>query len=72
MIHTKSPNTIEMEKNSTMKLLITGASGNIGTVLCTRLQKNNIPFIGLDITNQDPTNDNFFQLLYFNGPNCIF
>ena len=45
-----------------LKLLITGASGNIGTVLGTRLQKNNIPFIGLDITNQDPTNDNFFQL----------
>tara|TARA_B100001146_G_scaffold223673_1_gene238951 strand:- start:209 stop:1108 length:900 start_codon:yes stop_codon:yes gene_type:complete len=45
-----------------LKLLITGASGNIGTILGTRLQKNNIPFIGLDITNQDPTNNNFFQL----------
>jgi len=45
-----------------MKLLVTGASGNIGTILCNKLQKNNIPFIGLDVANQGFTNDDFFQL----------
>ena len=43
-----------------MKLLVTGASGNIGTVLKSRLQENDIPFIGVDITNQNPTSNNFF------------
>ena len=44
-----------------LKLLVTGASGNIGTGLGKNLQKNGISFIGLDITNQSLTN-NFFQL----------
>ena len=50
------------ESDYLMKLLVTGASGNIGTVLKSRLQENDIPFIGVDITNQNPTNNNFFQL----------
>ena len=45
-----------------MKLLVTGASGNIGTILGNKLQKNNIPFIGLDVASQGFTNDDFFQL----------
>ena len=45
-----------------MKLLVTGATGNIGSILCNKLQKNNIPFIGIDIVNNDLTNDNFFQV----------
>jgi len=45
-----------------MKLLVTGASGNIGTVLKSKLQENDIPFIGVDITNQNSSNNNFFQL----------
>ena len=45
-----------------MKLLVTGALGNIGTILCNKLQKNNIPFIGIDIASKSFTNDNFFQL----------
>ena len=50
------------ESDYLMKLLVTGASGNIGTVLKSRLQENDIPFIGVDITNQNSTNNNFFQL----------
>ena len=49
------------ESDYLMKLLVTGASGNIGTVLKSRLQENDIPFIGVDITNQN-SNNNFFQL----------
>ena len=45
-----------------MKLLVTGASGNIGNILGNKLQKNNIPFIGLDVASQGFTNDDFFQL----------
>lgn len=45
-----------------MKLLVTGATGNIGSILCNKLQKNNIPFIGIDIVNNDLTNDSFFQV----------
>ena len=52
-----------------MKLLVTGASGNIGTVLCNQLQKNNIPFIGIDVTSQGFTNNDFFQLDITNRSN---
>ena len=52
-----------------MKLLVTGASGNIGTVLCNKLQKNNIPFIGIDVTSQGFTNNDFFQLDITNRSN---
>ena len=45
-----------------MKILVSGALGNIGTILGNKLQKNNIPFIGLDVANQGFTNDDFFQL----------
>ena len=45
-----------------MKLLVTGALGNVGTALSTELQKNNIPFIGLDIVNQGSDNNNFLHL----------
>ena len=45
-----------------MKMLVSGALGNIGTILGNKLQKNNIPFIGLDVANQGFTNDDFFQL----------
>ena len=45
-----------------MKLLVTGASGNIGAILGNKLQKNNIPFTGLDVVNQGATNDNFLRL----------
>ena len=45
-----------------MKLLVTGALGNVGTALSTELQKNNIPFIGLDIVNQSSDNNNFLHL----------
>ena len=48
------------ESDYLMKLLVTGASGNIGTVLKSRLQESDIPFIGVDITNQNSTNNNFF------------
>ena len=34
------------ESDYLMKLLVTGTSGNIGTVLKSRLQENDIPFIG--------------------------
>ena len=50
------------ESDYLMKLLVTGASGNIGTVLKSKLQENDIPFIGVDITNQNSSNNNFFQL----------
>jgi len=45
-----------------MKMLVSGALGNIGTILGNKLQKNNIPFIGLDVASQGFTNDDFFQL----------
>ena len=45
-----------------MKLLVTGATGNIGSILCDRLQKNNIPFIGIDISSNARTNNNFLQV----------
>ena len=48
-----------------MKLLVTGALGNVGTALSTELQKNNIPFIGLDIVNQGSDNNNFFAFRYY-------
>ena len=50
------------ESDYLMKLLVTGASGNIGTVLSNKLQKNNIPFIGLDVVSQGFINDDFFQI----------
>ena len=52
-----------------MKLLVTGASGNIGTVLCNKLRKNNIPFIGIDVTSRGFANDDFFQLDITNKSN---
>ena len=52
-----------------MKLLVTGASGNIGNILGNKLQKNNIPFIGLDVVSQDFSNDDFFQLDITNKSN---
>ena len=52
-----------------MKLLVTGASGNIGTILGNKLQKNNIPFIGLDVVSQGFINDDFFQLDITNKSN---
>ena len=45
-----------------MKLLVTGASGNIGTVLGKKLNENDIPFIGIDILNQNGVDKNFVQL----------
>lgn len=45
-----------------MKLLVTGASGNIGTVLGKKLDENGIPFIGIDILNQNDVDENFVQL----------
>ena len=45
-----------------MRLLVTGASGNIGAILGNKLQENNIPFTGLDVVSQGFTNDNFLQL----------
>ena len=45
-----------------MKILVSGALGNIGTILCNKLQQDNIPFIGLDVASQDFTDDVFFQL----------
>ena len=50
------------ESDYLMKLLVTGASGNIGTILSNKLQKNNIPFIGLDVVSQGFINDDFFQI----------
>ena len=52
-----------------MKILVSGALGNIGTILGNKLQKNNIPFIGLDIANQGFTSDDFFQLDITNKSN---
>ena len=45
-----------------MRLLVTGASGNIGAILGNKLQENNIPFTGIDVVSQGFTNDNFLQL----------
>ena len=45
-----------------MKLLVTGASGNNGTVLGKKLDENGIPFIGIDILNQNDVDENFVQL----------
>ena len=52
-----------------MKLLVTGASGNIGNILGNKLQKNNIPFIGLDVVSQGFINDDFLQLDITNKSN---
>jgi len=52
-----------------MKLLVTGESGNIGNILGNKLQKNNIPFIGLDVVSQGFINDDFFQLDITNKSN---
>ena len=52
-----------------MKILVSGALGNIGTILGNKLQKNNIPFIGLDVVSQGFINDDFFQLDITNKSN---
>tara|TARA_B110000014_G_scaffold55285_1_gene37345 strand:- start:15276 stop:16262 length:987 start_codon:yes stop_codon:yes gene_type:complete len=50
------------ESDNLMKLLVTGASGNIGTVLGNKLKEQNIPFIGIDASKQNYDNENFLQL----------